>query len=254
MATTNVLITGAKSGIGKGILTAYASQPNTVVIAAIRDDPTSAKAEDLVSSVTNIGKGSKVIVVPYDAAAQTDTSNVVQHLRSHHPDITHLDVVIANAAVSDYWGPCHSIKKNDLATHLAVNTIAPILLYIATRDLLLAAPEERTPKFFFVSSIIGSITVAPTLPLQMPVMGLCKAADNFFAAKANQEEDRLVVVPVHPGWVQTKMGNAAAEGVGMGEAPMTIERSIELLMGIFDTVGKDQGGKFLQVEGDVVPW
>lgn len=70
---TNVLITGAKSGMGRSLLTAYASRPNTIVIAAIRHDPASAKAKELASSVTNIGKGSRETVVPCDAAAQNDT-------------------------------------------------------------------------------------------------------------------------------------------------------------------------------------
>lgn len=249
----NILITGAKAGIGKGLLAAYAAQPNTIAIAAIRDDPTSAKAKTLVSSIQT-GEGSKVITVPYDAVAQNDTFNCIEHLHNHYPEITHLDLVIANAAINNHWGLCNSIKKQDLTDAFAVNTVAPILLYTQTRNLLLAAPEDHVPKFIFISSVVGSITVAPTLPLQMPVMGIFKAATNFFAAKAAGEEDRLIVVPVHPGWVQTEMGNGAATNVGMEQAPMTIDRCIELLAGLIDNAGKEQIGKFLQVEGEPLPW
>lgn len=94
----------------------------------------------------------------------------------------------------------------------------------------------------------------PTLPLQMPVMGLCKAATNAFAAKAASEEEKIVVFPVHPGWVQTAMGDGAANKVGMESAPMTVEKCCELLTGVIDGADKKLAGKFLQVEGGEVPW
>jgi hypothetical protein len=44
--STTVLITGFKSGIGKGLLEAYASRPNTTAIAAIRDGPDSPASKE----------------------------------------------------------------------------------------------------------------------------------------------------------------------------------------------------------------
>ena len=81
--------------------------------------------------------------------------------------------------------------------------MGPLLLYQATRDLLLAANSE--PKFFFVSSVLGSVTKEPHIPFTMVAYGMSKAAGNYFARKANLERDRIIVVPVHPGWVQTAM-------------------------------------------------
>ncbi|KAK5080225.1 hypothetical protein LTR05_008738 [Lithohypha guttulata] len=127
--------------------------------------------------------------------------------------------------------------------------MGPLLLYQATRDLLLAVKGE--PKFFLVSSVLGSVTKGPHIPFKNVAY-----AGNYFARKANLEEDRIVVVPVHPGWVQTAMGGGPALKLGLKSAPMTIDFSVERLMKLFDSTDKEASkGGFLCVDdkGDS-PW
>lgn len=95
---TIVLVTGSKSGIGRGILATYAERANTIAVAAIRDGPDSTAAEDLASLPT--GNGSKVIVARYDAGSTTAAIEMTAYLRKEH-DIQHLDVVVAKCGYSE---------------------------------------------------------------------------------------------------------------------------------------------------------
>ena len=257
MSTTNILITGTKAGIGQGLVKALVARPNTTIIAAIRDAPTSPKAKAMVDSVTTFGKDSRIIPVEYDAASPTAAQDMIKSLESSHPEIKHLDLVVANAGIATQWGPTYAVTAKEVQDHLAVNTAGPVFLYQATRNLLLAS--KGTPKFFLMSTVIGSITAGPSIPFQTVLYGMSKAAGNYFTVKANLEEDRLVIVPVHPGWVQTDMGNIAATNLGMDSPPMTLDQSVEGLVKIFDSATKETGGTFQSVSeqkdgSKVLPW
>ena len=99
---TTVVITGSKSGIGKGLLSTYAASPNTLAIAAIPDGPDSEVAKDLTS--LPVGAGSEVVVAKYDASSRTAAIELVSFLRSVH-EVRSLDVVVANADILKHFGP-----------------------------------------------------------------------------------------------------------------------------------------------------
>lgn len=251
MATT-VLVTGSKSGIGKGLLSAYAARNNTTVIAAIRDGPHSAIAQSLTTIPT--GHGSKVIVVEYDASSATAATDLAKTLRQDH-NINHLDIVIANAGILKQYGPGLNATPEEFLEHFQINTIGPLLLYQGTADLLNAS--KQTPKFFVVSSNIGSNTLMDSYPLSLIAYGTSKAAVNFVASKLHREEERIVVVPVQPGWVQTNMGEKAATFAGMNpkDVPVTLEQSVNGLIAVFDKADKENySGKFWDQNGKIVPW
>ena len=249
---TIVLITGSKTGIGRGILATYAQRANTIAIAAIRDGPDSKSAEDLASLPT--GAGSKVIVARYDAASTTAAAEMATYLREKH-HIQHLDVVVANAGILKQFGPAKDIKAEELQEHLLINTIAPILLYQATTTLLNHSPKE--PKFFIISSSMGSNALMDNYPMPMIAYSLSKAAVNFAAGRIHREEKRIVVMPLQPGWVQTAMGERAASFAGMEakDVPVTQEASVHGLMKVFDAATKaESSGKLWDYNGQLVPW
>lgn len=260
MSTFNVLITGTKAGIGHGLLAAYASRPNTTVIAAIRDVPDSNVAQAMVSSITNIANGSRIIPVKYNAALPESASDMIESLRISYPQITQLDLVLANAGIGTYWGPCAAVTAEDLALHYQVNTVGPVMLYQAARDLLSAAPN--TPKFFVISSVVGSLGIGWNIGFELPAYGISKAAVNWFTRRANLEEKRIVVAPVNPGFVSTEMGDRAAAHLGRpeGKAPMTMDQCVKGLLGLFERIGKDDCKEgFFNVSldnpaGVLVPW
>lgn len=251
MATT-VLITGAKAGIGKGLLSAYAARDNTIAIAAIRDSPDSETAKTLTSLPT--GHGSKIIAVKYDASSKTGATELASYLHDNH-GITYLDIVIANAGILKQYGPGLKTEPEAFLEHFQVNTIGPLVLYQGTAHLLNAS--TKTPKFFVISSVLGSNTLMDNFSMSTIAYGTSKAAVNFVTSKLHREEERLVVVPVQPGWVQTAMGEKAATYAGMSpkDVPVTLEQSVRGLVAVFDKADKENySGKFWDQNGEILPW
>ncbi|KIV79162.1 hypothetical protein PV11_06740 [Exophiala sideris] len=249
---TTVLVTGSKSGIGKGLPTAYASRPNTLVIAAIRDGPDSAPATALTS--LPVGHGSRIVVAKYDASSTTAAQELVEYLKTAHK-LGSLDVVIANAGILKHFGPAKEASAETITDHFQVNTLAPILLYQATQPLLITS--EHTPKFFIISSSIGSNGLQDDYNLPMIAYGMSKAAVNYAASRIHREEDRIVFIAQQPGWVKTEMGHAAATYAGLSHAdvPVTLEDSIKGLMAHFDKADKAMhSGRFWDEKGTQLPW
>ena len=253
MSATTILVTGSKAGIGKGLLSTYAARPNTIAIAAIRDGPATKAAAGLES--LPVGKGSKIIVAKYDAASRTSAADLVSTLKSTH-NITHLDVVVANAGILNEVAKAKDASYDQLSAHINVNTFGPIVLYQATYDLLRAA---QSPKFFIISSSLGSVGFMENMPLPVLSYGMSKSAVNYFAKKANMEDDKVTVAVFQPGWVQTNMGEGFAKQIGMQatDVPVTQEKSVGGLIRLFDEATKEKtGGAFPDAinEGEVVPW
>ena len=98
MTSTVYLITGASRGIGRGLVETFLARSNTTVIAAVRD-PASAPSQSLQS--LSKGDSSRLIVVKIDAKSPTDPAAAVKTLQTEH-SIDHIDVVIANAGISDH--------------------------------------------------------------------------------------------------------------------------------------------------------
>jgi norsolorinic acid ketoreductase len=249
-SNTTILITGAKSGIGKGLLTALAARPSTTVIAAIRD-PDSSAAETLQN--IPLGKGSRVLVAQYDASAENGADTLVANLQ--HQKIEALDIVIANAGILKHFGPTTEVQAADLQEHFNINTVAPILLYKSTAALL--GKSKGKGKFAIISSNIGSNGLADNYNMPMLAYGISKAAVNYAVGRIHREEKDLTVLALQPGWVQTAMGEKAASFVGMdaSEVPVKLDDSVAGLLNVIDAATKEtHSGKFWDQTGTQMPW
>jgi norsolorinic acid ketoreductase len=145
------------------------------------------------------GKDSKVILVKIDSAHENDAIEAVKVLKSECK-ITKLDVVIANAGISNYFGKATVTPAEEMLSHFKINTVAPLLLFQATVPLLNAA---ATPKFITISSGAGSISNMGNLPVANTAYGASKAAANFVTRKIHFENPNLIAFPIQPGWLQT---------------------------------------------------
>jgi norsolorinic acid ketoreductase len=82
-----------------------------------------------------------------------------------------------------------------------------------------------------------------------------KAAANYLVVKIHHENPKLTSVAWTPGWLQTDMGNGAAETVGMPEAPVTVEEGVAGLVKQFDVATRETlGGKFFSYDGTETAW
>jgi NAD(P)-dependent dehydrogenase (short-subunit alcohol dehydrogenase family) len=78
-----------------------------------------------------------------------------------------------------------------LLIELQVNVNGTLILFQATYPLLKGSTSS--PKFIAVSSIAGSITLGPSIPLKATPYGASKAALNFVVRKLHQENEGLGV-------------------------------------------------------------
>ena len=145
------------------------------------------------------GKDSKVIIVKTDSASETDALTAVNALKSDYK-ITKLDVVIANAGISSYFGKAAVTPAEEMLLHFKINTVAPLLLFQATLPLL---NNASTPKFITITSGAGSISNMGNLPVENTAYGASKAAANFVTRKIHFENPNIIAFPVQPGWLQT---------------------------------------------------
>ncbi|KAK4936491.1 hypothetical protein LTR10_022654 [Elasticomyces elasticus] len=206
-------------------------RPNSVVLAAVRDiESSGTKAlHDLPR-----GDGSRLVVLKIDSSSLTDAEQAVSLLKSKY-NIQSLDVVIANAGISKVWPAVHEAKIEDIREHFEINVLGIVTLFKAVRPLLLRS--TNTPKFITLGSTAGWLENMDQILYPNAAYGTSKAALHWITKKIHQENSSLVVFPIHPGWVQTELGNTGAQAFGLEKAFITIEESINGVLNVFGYAG-----------------
>ncbi|AEO66419.1 uncharacterized protein THITE_2144003 [Thermothielavioides terrestris NRRL 8126] len=250
---TVYLITGANRGKRRrkpadsltALSTARSSSSSTIhptsrLIPLLLDE-----ADDAISSAT----------LPARLAAAT-TAAAAGGSSSSGPPLR-LDVVIANAGSSAAFRDVLGTDPGaDMVRDFEVNAVGPAKLFRAVWPLLeRASAVGGVGKFVLVSSSLGSIGLLDQESLPGVAYGMSKAAANWWAKKVSVEfRGRLVVGVLHPGWVQTELGQALADAVGFKEPPMTLEQSAKGMIQQIDNLTPEKSGQFLQYNGDQLPW
>ncbi|KAK9781102.1 putative Norsolorinic acid ketoreductase nor1 [Seiridium cardinale] len=248
---TVYLITGASRGVGKGLVAAFLLRPDSVVVAGVRN-PASQKAalQELPKS-----DNSELIVVKLDCASETDAADAVEELRTQH-GIAHLDVVVANAAIAENYGPASTLRVEHLHNHMKTNTYSVLSLFQASRPLLeLARPGNA--KFVLIGAPISTITEMESCArAPLSAYGVTKLAASYLVRKFHFENKWLVAFIIDPGHVQTDMGAQGARLMGRKEAPVTIDDSVNGICARIDEATKEESsGHFLLFEdGRKLPW
>ena len=113
---------------------------------------------------------------------------------------------------------------------------------------ILPMVQETQGVIACISSVMGSLQ--ETTSGHAALYRVSKAALNMLVRCTQAEQPKLTVLAIHPGWVQTDMGGAAA--------PLTPEQSASSLR---QTLGQvlEQGdpthrGAFLNHDGSPLPW
>ncbi|TLS30051.1 hypothetical protein PpBr36_02616 [Pyricularia pennisetigena] len=245
MAGKVYLITGVNRGIGHGLFKYYASQPNNTVIGTVRDLK---HAQALLDEPR--GTDTNLIVTKLDASSKTDPYSAVEDIRSKGVD--HIDVVISNAAVAQLF-TLEDLPIEVFEEHITINSVAVLLLYKATLPLLRASAFA---KFTLISAAGGSIGSFAGTKLPFGAYGASKALSNYLLVKMGAENDWLVTLCIHPGHVQTDMGDFASNAFGIDIAPVTIDQCVKDTTEIIEKSTKeDHSGKFFDRTIDsFCPW
>lgn len=216
-----VLITGANRGIGLEFARQYGSEGWDVVATA--------RKPDAANDLTALGAQ----VEPLEIADAASISALAERL-SGRP----VDLLIANAGIYGKTG----LDPEAWAHVLRVNAIGPTLVADALRPNVAASSLKR---MVAVTSGMGSIaeTGGDHIPYRSSKAALNMAWKNLAVTYA---ADGIAVAVINPGWVQTDMGGP--------NASISVQRSVQGMRQVIDTLTPAKSGRFLSWDGRELPW
>lgn len=170
-------------------------------------------------------------MVKIEGASETDASEAVKVLASEH-GIHSLDIVIANAGISNVWTRIEDIEIKDLREFMEINTFPVVRLFKAVYPLLKkTADEGGKPIFIAVSTEAASIQdLEKNRPYLLGAYGASKIAVNYLVRRAHYENEWLTAFVVNPGFAQTDMGNFGAQKFGFEKAIVPVAESVSGLI------------------------
>jgi len=221
-----ILITGAGRGLGLELARQYAAD-HWSVTGTVRDER-SAKALAALGA-----RALPLEVTDFDAVKRLGE-------QLHGEPI---DLLLCNAGISGRRGMAlGSFDYEEWDRVLRVNLLGAAAVIEALVDNVAASAKKTIA---VMSSRMGSIsnTSGSTIPYSSS-----KAALNLLAkALSLQLSSRgIVLVALHPGWVQTDMGGA--------EAPLNAEESVRGLRRVLGGLRPEHAGQFLSYDGSVIAW
>ena len=246
MART-ALVTGANRGIGLEFVRQLLARGDHVV--ATCRHPGKASALNALAG----DHPARLHVLPLDVADAKSRASLVHDLPLVLGDDGRIDLLLNNAGVLHSGERFGHVEQATLDDSLRTNAIGPFLLAQALVPLLCDvapghADDTGSPRTVIanISSQLGSI--ANTTRFGTPSYAISKAAQNMASALlANALAGRgVVVLALHPGWVQTEMGGAQAQ--------VTPVDAVAGLLRVIDAATPSQSGSFLDWRGEPLPW
>lgn len=213
-----------------------AQDGNATIIGTVREP---SAASELVAL------GARAVVM--DVGSDDSIAAAVAELA----DLDAIDVLINNAGINakavggsaNGRGPLE-IGRAQFLSVMDINAAAPMMVTRALLPLLRAAPA---PLVVNISSQLGAISFGGGVGDDM-AYNASKAALNMVTVRTAAElaADGVALVALHPGWVQTDMGGAAAT-LSISESAAAIDETISGLT-LADS------GRFIRWDGTDHAW
>ena len=237
MASTqrrNCLISGANRGIGLEFTRQLLARGEHV-IAACRH-PGKATA---LNALAGEHPG-RLHVLPLDVADPKSRASLVHDLPLVLGD-DRLDLLVNNAGVLHSGERFSHVEAAILEDSFRTNAIGPFLLAQALAPLL-----NDGARIANLSSVMASI--ASRGEFRSPSYCASKAAQNMLTVQLAQAVAArgIVVLALHPGWVQTEMGGE--------HATVPTADAVRGLLQVVDGATPAQSGSFLDWRGGALPW
>ena len=228
------LITGASAGLGLEFARQLLARGEHV-IAACRH-PGKATA---LNALAGEHPG-RLHVLPLDVADPKSRASLVHDLPLVLGD-DRLDLLVNNAGVLHSGERFGHVEAAILEDSFRTNAIGPFLLAQALAPLL-----NDGARIANLSSVMASI--ASRGEFRSPSYCASKAAQNMLTVQLAQAVAArgIVVLALHPGWVQTEMGGE--------HATVPTADAVRGLLQVVDGATPAQSGSFLDWRGGALPW
>jgi len=230
----NCLITGANRGIGLEFARQLLARGEHVV--ATCRHPGKATA---LNALAGEYPG-RLHVLPLDVADPKSRASLVHDLPLVLGD-DRLDLLVNNAGVLHSGERFGHVEAAILEDSFRTNAIGPFLLAQALAPLL-----NDGARIANLSSVMASI--ASRGEFRSPSYCASKAAQNMLTVQLAQAVAArgIVVLALHPGWVQTEMGGE--------HATVPTADAVRGLLQVVDGATPAQSGSFLDWRGGALPW
>ncbi|SEN05028.1 uncharacterized oxidoreductase [Luteibacter sp. UNCMF331Sha3.1] len=181
-----IFITGATSGIGRGLAEALHARGNKVIV--------SGRRKALLDEVTAANPGMEAIEL--DMTDPSSIAHAAAWLTRHHPS---LNVLINNAGIMPFDDPAGVIDDATMQQTVATNLFGPIRMTSALMDLLKSQPS---------SYVIHNTSVVAFMPLAAnAVYSATKAALHSYTQTQRfaLRDTSVKVLEIAPPWVNTDL-------------------------------------------------
>ncbi|WP_263788003.1 SDR family oxidoreductase [Salinibacter grassmerensis] len=244
LQNSRVLITGANRGIGLE-WTRQLAGPAGRLFATCRRPDEADQLQEIADSHPDT-----VDILPLDVAEPDAIQATAEQVNGQ---VDALDLLVNNAGINGggKQDRFEGIDQKTMTDVFQVNAAGPHLMTKAFADLLRAGTAEQGATdghaaVVNITSQLGSIANAQSDTWHS--YRASKAALNMCVRlqAAALRDDGVVAVALHPGWVQTDMGGS--------EARLSPEESVEGMMEVTRNLSLDDTGRFLNHDGDELPW
>lgn len=229
------LVTGANRGIGLEFVRQLLAR-DEYVVATCRQPGKATALNALAGEYPG-----RLHVLPLDVADGKSRAGLLRELPLVLNDDGRIDLLLNNAGVLHSGERFGHVEADILEDSLRTNAVAPFLLAQSLAPHLVDGARIAN-----VSSVMGSI--AGRNEFRSPSYCASKAAQNMLSvqlAHALAARD-IIVLALHPGWVQTDMGG--------GSATVAVPDSVRGLLAVIDAATPAQSGSFLDWRGETLRW
>jgi len=252
MSPRSVLITGANRGIGLQLVHAYASLPNCgLILATCRDRGAS---KDLLAFAD--ASAGKVVVLDLDVTDHAAYPAFVEKVGAMVGDAG-LNLLINNAGYLPRNLSLDIVTPDDMRRAFEVNCVAPMFLARALLPLIQRAADagKTAPvgvsraAIIHVSTSVASVAENASGSATGGYAYRCsKSALNQMMKTMSVDlaASGILIMSMHPGWVQTDMGGP--------NALITAETSARTMMESLAKLGADDQGAFRRYDNTPIPW
>jgi NAD(P)-dependent dehydrogenase (short-subunit alcohol dehydrogenase family) len=230
----NIVITGTSKGIGHEFVRQYAIRNTTRRIFAC-----SRTYNEVVSNTC-------IKHIPLDVSNQTSIIDAAKQIENELQDGESIDLIINNAGVMIPYETFDNCQRENVQLSLDTNFMGPLFLCQQLQHLLTV-----NSKIVNVSSQMGSLSKCTYSDGNISYR-CSKAALNMMTILLSNycKKQKIVVVAVHPGHVQTDTGSHSRK-----KPPLTPNDSVTAMIKLIDSLTLENNtGRFYNYDGTIIPW